>query len=90
MASFKLTKNEEKLLKSMNDKFTIKQAASAVGLSYSQAYNILFRLRNKRGLAQKYINILNNYCRSSRLTNKALAYKVTVRDQGLLEETELE
>lgn len=88
MAIFKLTPNEEKLLKSMNTNFTIKYAAGACGLSVSQAYNILYRLRTKRSLAQKYINILNNYCKSSRLTNKALAYKVTVRDEGLLEKEE--
>lgn len=85
LAIFKLTGNEEKLLKSMTHNFTVKQAASASGLSLSQAYNILYRLRNKRKLAQNFINIVNNYCKSSRLTNKVLAYKVTVRDDALLE-----
>ena len=85
MAKFKLTPNEEKLLKSMNMNPTIKQAAGASGLSVSQAYNLLFRLRNKRRDAQKYINILNNYCRQSRLTNRSLAYKVVIHDNGLLE-----
>lgn len=85
MGTFKLTKNEEKLLKAMNDNFTVKYAAGACGLTVSQAYNILYRLRNKRRFAQNYINIINNYCRSSRLTNKVLAYKVTVRDEGILE-----
>jgi hypothetical protein len=88
LAIFKLTGNEEKLLKSMNHNFTVKQAANATGLSLSQAYNILYRLRNKRKLAQSYINIINNYCKSSRLTNKVLAYKVSVRDDALLEEEE--
>lgn len=86
--SFKVTKNEEKLLKALKTHFTVKQAAGTIGFSTTQAYNILYRIRKKRANAQSYVNIVNNYCKSSNLIDKVLSYKVSVRNPVLLETTE--
>ncbi len=87
----KLTDNEEKLLKAMQGKLTVKDAALAIGISTRTAYNVLYRIRRKYLKAREFVNKILAYRRSDKLIDYVLSPRVPLwKEIKELEEEEKE
>jgi hypothetical protein len=72
----KLTVQERKLLEAMKGKLTVKDAASAIGISVRTAYNVLYRIRRKYSQAREFVNKILAYRRSEPLIDAVLSLRV--------------
>ena len=87
----RLTKNEEKLLRAMQGKLTVKDAALAIGISTRTAYNVLYRIRRKYLKAREFVNKILAYRRSDKLIDYVLSPRVPLwKEIKELEEEEEE
>jgi hypothetical protein len=88
----KLTVREQKLLEAMKGKVTVKDAASAMGISVRTAYNMLYRIRRKYSQAREFINKILAYRRSAPLIDAVLSLKVPlwkeIKEMEKMEEVE--
>jgi hypothetical protein len=85
----KLTVKEQKLLEAMKGKYSVKDAASAIGISVRTAYNMLYRIRRKYSQAREFINKILAYRRAEPLIDAVLSPKVPLwKEIKEMEETE--
>ena len=72
----KLTQKEERLLKAIKGKISVKDAALALGISPRTAYNTLYKIRRKYVKAREFINKVLAYRKSDGLIDRLLSPKV--------------
>lgn len=79
-----LTEKEKKLLNAIDEKDTVKAAASSLGISPRTAYDMLYRIRNRYVIARGFINTILAYRKKSPRLEMILTKKVPLPEEGTI------
>jgi DNA-binding transcriptional ArsR family regulator len=81
-----LKEREKKVLDSLENYSKVKDACQTLNMSPRTVYNILFRLRKRYVEARRFVNQMVTYRRKSKLLDKVLSVRTSVKEEKPLEE----
>ena len=81
-----LKEREKKVLETLKNYSKVKDACQALRMSPRTVYNILFRLRKRYVEARRFVNQIVAYRRQSKLLDKVLSVRTSIKEEKPLEE----